>query len=147
MKRRYLMLGAVAGAGIALLPVWLASAASTTFSQRILPMDCVFETVNDGTGILHYLTPAACGVLLPPSSLPTLAPAAPDTIIQRAPAPTPANQLIQNTSNIVLPWQPIASPAKGTGNATASSTVLTTLVVAASTVGILVLIAALVLVI
>lgn len=39
-------------------------AADTTFTQKILPMDCVFETVNDGTGTLYYVTPEACGVVV-----------------------------------------------------------------------------------
>lgn len=44
-----------------------AHAESTTLSQRILPLNCIFETVNDGTGTIHFLTPEACGVLLPPA--------------------------------------------------------------------------------
>jgi hypothetical protein len=39
----------------------LAYAEQATFKQQILPIDCVFETVNDGLGTLHYLTPAECG--------------------------------------------------------------------------------------
>ena len=41
-----------------------AAAAGTSLEQKILPMDCVFETINDGTGTLRYLTPAECGVLV-----------------------------------------------------------------------------------
>jgi hypothetical protein len=42
------------------------SAEHTTLKQQILPLDCVFETVNDGLGTINYLTPAECGVLIPP---------------------------------------------------------------------------------
>lgn len=41
-------------------------AKQTTFKQQILPLDCVFETVNDGLGTVHYLTPAECGQIIPP---------------------------------------------------------------------------------
>jgi hypothetical protein len=36
------------------------------FKQQILPFDCVFETVNDGSGTINYLTPAECGQIIPP---------------------------------------------------------------------------------
>ena len=32
------------------------------FTQRILPLNCVFTVVNNGTGQLVYVTPQACGV-------------------------------------------------------------------------------------
>ena len=32
------------------------------FTQRILPLNCVFTFVNNGTGQLVYVTPQACGV-------------------------------------------------------------------------------------
>lgn len=49
-------------------------AEDTTFTQKILPLDCVFETVNDGTGTLHYLTPAQCGIIIgtPPDTSGTI---------------------------------------------------------------------------
>lgn len=43
-------------------------AARESFGQKILPLDCIFTVVNQGTGELHYVTPAACGVVTPPVS-------------------------------------------------------------------------------
>jgi hypothetical protein len=43
-----------------------AQATTTNFSQKILPLDCIFQEVNDGTGTLIYLTPEECGVILTP---------------------------------------------------------------------------------
>lgn len=51
---------AVIGAGLWPLTV---HAETTNFTQRILPLNCVFETVNDGTGTVRYLTPTECGVI------------------------------------------------------------------------------------
>lgn len=56
----------VLAVGVALLPAAPAQAATTTFSQKILPLNCVFQEVNDGTGTLIYLTPQECGVILTP---------------------------------------------------------------------------------
>lgn len=36
------------------------------FQQRILPLECVFEVVNDGSNTITYLTPEACGIIIPP---------------------------------------------------------------------------------
>lgn len=44
-----------------------AIAQSDNFSQRILPIDCVFQVVDTGTQQLIYLTPAKCGQILPPA--------------------------------------------------------------------------------
>lgn len=48
------------------------AAVNTTFSQKILPLDCIFTTINAGTGELYYVTPVACGVAVtqPPQTLP-----------------------------------------------------------------------------
>lgn len=40
-------------------------AGESNFSQKILPLDCVFETVDAGTGTLRYITPAECGQIIP----------------------------------------------------------------------------------
>jgi hypothetical protein len=50
-------------------------AKNATLKQQILPLDCIFEEVNDGLGTIHYLTPEACGVIIPPTVEPTLPPA------------------------------------------------------------------------
>jgi hypothetical protein len=49
----------------AVLSTASASAEQTTFTQKILPANCMFETVNDGTGTLRYLTPATCWQFVP----------------------------------------------------------------------------------
>ena len=49
------------------------SAQNLTFKQQILPLDCVFEQVNDGLGTIQYLTPETCGVILPPAVIPPAA--------------------------------------------------------------------------
>ncbi len=41
-------------------------AVDTTLKQRILPLDCVFEIVNDGSNSIVYITPEACGVVVDP---------------------------------------------------------------------------------
>ena len=45
-----------------------ASAQQATLRQQILPLDCVFETINDGLGTIHYLTPTECGQVIPPDN-------------------------------------------------------------------------------
>jgi hypothetical protein len=46
-----------------------AYAESATFKQQILPLNCVFEEVNDGLGTLLYLTPAECGQIITPLAI------------------------------------------------------------------------------
>lgn len=63
MKRfNLLLLISVSMASLA--SVAKAAAVTTTFSQRILPLNCVFTVVNSGTQELHYVTPQACGVFV-----------------------------------------------------------------------------------
>jgi hypothetical protein len=65
MKRLSLFFLAIISTAILVtLGVAVASAEDTDFTQRILPLDCQFEEVNDGLGTLHYLTPAECGVFI-----------------------------------------------------------------------------------
>ncbi len=42
-----------------------AHAEDTSLTQKILPLDCVFQIINDGTGTIYYVTPKACGVVVP----------------------------------------------------------------------------------
>lgn len=55
---------------IAFLPLLVfvpsAGAVSGNISQQILPLECVFEIVNDGSNTIVYLTPEECGVVIPP---------------------------------------------------------------------------------
>ncbi len=54
---------------IALASIGSATHAAPTPSlkQQILPLECVFQEVNDGTGTLIYLTPIECGQpIIPP---------------------------------------------------------------------------------
>jgi hypothetical protein len=66
MRFRWLLAMAILGT-LVFHPA-LAQAAQPTLKQQILPLECVFETVNDGLGTIHYLTPTECGVVLPPAS-------------------------------------------------------------------------------
>jgi len=53
-------------------------ASSTSLMQRILPLHCIFQTINDGSGTLHYVTPAECGAVIPiPSPAPQQPPSPP----------------------------------------------------------------------
>jgi len=45
----------------------LAGALSGNLKQQIMPLNCVYQTVNDGTGTVIYLTPTECGVLAEPT--------------------------------------------------------------------------------
>lgn len=42
------------------------------FTQKILPLNCVFQTVDDGLGTLYFFTPAECGEIIypPPETKP-----------------------------------------------------------------------------
>jgi hypothetical protein len=60
---RVVSLSLVLVIGVAIIDVASAVAAGTSLQQKILPTNCVFETINDGTNTLRYLTPAECGVV------------------------------------------------------------------------------------
>jgi hypothetical protein len=47
--------------------------------QRILPLECVFEVVNDGSNTITYLTPEACGIIIPPDPEPETDPNQPNS--------------------------------------------------------------------
>jgi hypothetical protein len=133
--------------------LWVAApvfAASAAFGQKILPLNCVFEQVNDGTGTIIYLTPAACGqVITPPPSG-----NAPDSVTIAAdssqqfntnrevflvPGPTASSGNFTN-AGVQLPWQPIATLGsrgqKGVGAAVSATPKLSTTVVAGTIAGI-----------
>ena len=57
--RALLALGTVAGC--LCIFTMTARATGSQVELNILPMNCVFETVDDGSNTLHYLTPEACG--------------------------------------------------------------------------------------
>ena len=46
------------------------TAENATLRQQIVPLNCMFETVNDGSGTIHYVTPAECGIVLEPTITP-----------------------------------------------------------------------------
>lgn len=88
-------------------------AISGTLKQQILPQNCIFQTVNDGTGTLFYVTPALCGVIIPPvtPNPPITSPGFTPRIFT---PPTQKTTPTRSTgSNAVLnfgyPWQPIAN--------------------------------------
>jgi hypothetical protein len=81
------------------------SAEHTTLKQQILPIDCVFETVNDGSGTIHYLTPAECGQIIPPaddgSDNGGVQPTAPDSGSQSVSKPlTRSRNLLPSNRNL-----------------------------------------------
>jgi hypothetical protein len=81
-----------------------ASAEHATLKQQILPIDCVFETVNDGSGTIHYLTPAECGQIIPPTD---------DG--DNKPTPKPDTPRVTRTRNALLPTQD-STPRTPDGN-------------------------------
>lgn len=94
-----------------------ASAVNTTFTQQILPLNCIFTIINAGTGELHYVTPAACGVVPPVIASNNNSSNAAGSSYQN---PSKANNLetegstypnyrTQHAAN--FPWQPIVSKA------------------------------------
>lgn len=60
----------IASITLAFLPLLVfvpgAGAINGNISQQILPLECVFEIVNDGSNTIIYLTPEECGVVIPP---------------------------------------------------------------------------------
>lgn len=52
-----------------------AIAADPSLELKVLPLDCVFETVNDGSSVLRYLTPEDCGQIV---SVPSVGQPIPD---------------------------------------------------------------------
>lgn len=52
---------------IALLPHATANAAGTTQLQlKVLPIDCIYEVINDGLNSVVYITPEECGQQIDP---------------------------------------------------------------------------------
>ena len=122
------------------------TAAATTFGQRILPMDCVFETINDGTGTLHYLTPAACGVVVTPSpsepDIPILSPQPNLNFSTGTASPTTPIPAHSNTSTVQLPWQQVVTQDAGKAHpAFSSPSHVSGVVIASTAVGIVAVIA------
>lgn len=50
--------------GFSMVLTSTAFAEDTTFTQQILPLNCVFQVVDVGTQTLRYITPAACGQIV-----------------------------------------------------------------------------------
>ena len=97
-------------------------ARDTELEQKILPMNCVFEEVNDGLGSLYYLTPKECGIITPPPSAP--GPSSNPVFVQTplTQSYTPGRPL-SNSLDVhgVLPWQPIVAVVRGDGSVTVST--------------------------
>jgi hypothetical protein len=47
---------------------------NANLKQEILPLDCVFDTVNDGSNTIIYLTPIECGIPIDGPKEPTSEP-------------------------------------------------------------------------
>lgn len=99
-----------------------AFAVNAKFKQLIVPMDCVFQQVNDGTGTVIYLTPAACGQIVTPPPSNTPAPTQQQVQQQFNPnrtvffVPKVGVHPSQGQANEILPWQPIATIGKQQSN-------------------------------
>lgn len=59
----------------------------TRLKLQILPIDCIFEIIDDGYNTIHYLTPEECGVFIP------------------TPTPTPAQQGQPEQTSWQNQWQ------------------------------------------
>lgn len=112
------------GAPAAVMRAAPAFAVNATFGQKILPLDCVFTTINAGTGQLYYVTPQACGIFVPPPdttnyyTVPqagsTYAGYSPDRTIFYVPGTVGSRNTGLNLANgNYYGWQPIVSPATG----------------------------------
>lgn len=101
-------------------------AANDQLRQKILPLNCVFEEVNDGLGSLYYFTPQACGVVVQP----------PQSVAQQSSQERPAyvphlfveqdhatNKPLVGSLNVraVLPWQPIVAVVQSDGTVVVGS--------------------------
>lgn len=49
-----------------LTPAFALAGSSSDVTVQILPLNCVFETLNDGSNTIQFITPAECGVVSPP---------------------------------------------------------------------------------
>ena len=87
-----------------------------TFNQKILPLNCIFETVDAGTGLLYYVTPAECGVLVTPSASNGQPASSQGRVIGPLPFGTTSVGVAPNSRAILVPggWQPLASLQNGT---------------------------------
>lgn len=100
-------------------------AANDQLRQKILPLNCVFEEVNDGLGSLYYLTPEACGVVIQPTQ--STPQQGQSTAIYAQPVyveqDNTTNQPLVGSLNVraVLPWQPIVAVVKGDGTVVVGS--------------------------
>lgn len=119
MRRQLFVLLGITGLLVALPAT--AYAADTRLGQKILPINCVFEEVNDGLGSLYYLTPQECGAITSPSQ--NVQPAGPsDPVYASEPAYNPTRSLADSlTVRAVLPWQPIVAVVQGDGTVAVQS--------------------------
>jgi hypothetical protein len=125
----------------------------TTFSQKILPLNCVFEVINVGTQELRYLTPAECGqvVSTPPtnstgnSGTSSAATAQQSTqfntdrtvfFVSNGTPNTNTNNGVTQNSGSQLPWQPLATIASQGKNGDGSSSAATTAKLGLNTVAV-----------
>lgn len=113
------LLAVITLTGLTLALPATAYAAGDQLHQKILPLNCVFEEVNDGLGSLYYLTPQECGVVVPPlQSVPQ--PSQGGQVFVRTPqlqSYNPAQPFVGSLNvRAVLPWQPIVAVVRGDGS-------------------------------
>lgn len=118
LGRRILVGAALFYTGLGLLSPAAVLAADTTFNQNILPLDCVFETVDAGSGLLYYVTPRECGVLVDNPDGGSVTSPLPATDSQKPVGPISPGTIAvvpgSTSRRILLPggWHPLTAIAK-----------------------------------
>lgn len=90
-------------------------AESSELKQQILPMDCVFEVVDVGTGELRFLTPDECGqIITPPAPVPT-------------PILTPSTSTTGDIPSLPISWGATYTPYWGLPDTSSDTTAVNNL--------------------
>lgn len=93
---------------------------SAKFTQKILPLNCQFQTINDGMNTIVYLTPSLCNhpVVPNPSKKPATSPGQSNSAISTN-INTSAGQPVSNSGPIItVPIPNAGQSGKSTGSST-----------------------------
>jgi hypothetical protein len=97
MMSRGFILAAIAG--VLLLQSSSVSAKSTSLTQRIVPLNCVLQTIDNGTGIRYQVAPENCGVVVgPPAKIPSSPPA---PALSTPPSFRPESTVVTSTPRVI----------------------------------------------
>ncbi len=104
-----------------------AQAINGNLRQQILPLECIFQVVNDGSNTIIYITPDECGVVVPPDPVdpidpiepiptipgvegtPTTPTRLPSRIVQTEEAVSEETASLGSESARLLPFRPVTS--------------------------------------